>query len=153
MHFIVWVQQTRFIIYLDKSILCAAVGVDIAAVVHPTHTSQRGVPLYCLFFCVLACPRVIKHWFSSILFPLVFSRLWCGSSERRWVGLGSCHFCSVPSFVPGWMVSHWYFVYTFPNFLSSEQTAVYGRTVQSAPHFRTVKTHNSFWRNIKSHKQ
>ena len=38
---------------------------------------------------------------------LQFSRgCWSGPLERWWVGLGSCPFCSVPSFVPGWMVSH-----------------------------------------------
>jgi len=51
------------------------VGVVIAAV-RPTRTTQwvRGggvmyVPLYCLLFCVPACPRFIKRWCSSILFP------------------------------------------------------------------------------------
>ena len=63
--------------------LCAAVGVVIAAVVRPTRTSARGgtgggvvcVPLFCLSFYVPACPRFTKHWRSSILVPLDFSRL------------------------------------------------------------------------------
>ena len=42
MHCIVWVENLVFFTYLDKSILYAAVGVVIAAVVHPTCTSQWG---------------------------------------------------------------------------------------------------------------
>ena len=35
-------RKPVFFTYLDKSVLCAAVGVVIAAVFRPTRTSQRG---------------------------------------------------------------------------------------------------------------
>ena len=40
MHYIAWVENLVFIIYIDKIILCAAVGVVVAAVVRPTRASQ-----------------------------------------------------------------------------------------------------------------
>jgi len=59
-------RKPSFITYLDKSILFAAVGVVIAAIV-----SQQGGGVFLLFvyysaFLVPACPRFIKHWCRSV---------------------------------------------------------------------------------------
>ena len=56
-----------------------------------------------LIFCFdLVLGFLVLVWILCCF--LVYTRMWKGPSEWQWVGLGYCPFCTVPSFLPGWMV-------------------------------------------------
>jgi len=56
---------------------------------NPYLSAGGGILFFCLFFCVPACPRFIKHWCSSVLFPL------CNFESSDFISLLSCDYLSV----------------------------------------------------------